>query len=139
MSYGIGEALLYYGVEIAASIVLTLLGVLGAWLTAKLSKKLTVGAQTIELTNINKAQQEVIDMAEQTVEELQQTVVADLKAAHEDGKLTDIEIEQLKQQTIDLTMQKISIASATLLQAASVDLNTLIAGAAERWINVLKR
>ena len=68
-------------VQIVVTLMLTLIGVLGTWLTLKLGKK-------EELAAINVAQQEVIRLAHLTVEELQQTLVEGLKAAHEDGKLT---------------------------------------------------
>ena len=72
-------------VQIVVTLMLTLIGVLGTWLTLKLGKK-------EELAAINVAQQEVIRLAHLTVEELQQTLVEGLKAAHEDGKLTKLEL-----------------------------------------------
>lgn len=72
-------------VQIVATLIVTLIGVLGAWLTAKIAKR-------AELSNISTATDEAIRAAQTTVLELQQTTVDKLKAASADGKLTKAEI-----------------------------------------------
>lgn len=119
-------------VEVFAVLLMTLIGVLGTWLTMKLGKK-------EELAAINAAQQEVINMAQITVEELQQTTVAELKKAREDGKLTKAEIDMLRSLLISGVKKKMSDPTANLLAAAAVDLNALIRGAGESWIAELKK
>jgi len=119
------------GVQIAVTLFLTLIGVLGTWLTVKIG-------QREELRNINAAQQEAIDMARQTVMELQQTVVDGLKAAHEDGKLTKEEIDELGKALLLQTKSKMSFAAIRVLSAASVDIDAIIKGAGEAWINKIK-
>ena len=123
--------LIEYGVQIAATLLITLIGVFGAWLTAKL-------AQKARLENINIATQEVIRAAKLTVGELQQTVVEDLKAASADGKLTESEISHLGKSLITQTLEKLSEPAYALLKAAAVDVEALIVGTAENWINKLK-
>ena len=118
-------------VQIVVTLMLTLIGVLGTWLTLKLGKK-------EELAAINVAQQEVIRLAHLTVEELQQTLVEGLKAAHEDGKLTKEEIVALSEALLDGTIAKMSAPTAKLLAAAAVDTTALIQGAGEAWIAKLK-
>jgi hypothetical protein len=118
-------------VQIVVTLMLTLIGVLGTWLTLKLGKK-------EELAAINVAQQEVIRLAHLTVEELQQTLVEGLKAAHEDGKLTKEEIAALGEALLDGTIAKMSAPTAKLLAAAAVDTTALIQGAGEAWIAKLK-
>lgn len=125
------EQLIEYGMQIAATLLITLIGVLGAYLSVKLGK-------SANLQNIDAAQKEVIRAAELTVGELQQTLVDGLKAASEDGKLTDDEISSLKQQLLDKTIEKISAPAYTLLQAASVDVEALITGAGESLIERIK-
>lgn len=125
------DILIENGVSIVATLVITLIGVFGAWLEAKLAKK-------TELENINAAQQEVIAMAKQTVGELQQTLVEELKAASADGKLTNAEVVSLGEKLYNKTQAKISAAAKSILQAANVDLGTLIRGAAEDWILTLR-
>lgn len=126
------EILIENGVNVAATLIITLIGVLGTWLTAKLAKK-------TQLSNINAAQQEIIIMAQQTVGELKQTMVDGLKAAHEDGKLTNDEIVLLGKELLNKTKPKISAAAVSILTAACVDVDALIRGAAEDWIASLKK
>ena len=129
------EQLTNLGIELAvqvlAALLLTLIGVFGTWLTVRLGKH-------TQLANINAAQAEVIKAAKITVGELQQTVVDGLKAASADGKLTKQEISELGDILIDKTLLKISDPTYKLLTAAAVDVNALITGAGENWINKLK-
>lgn len=118
-------------VEVFAVFLMTLIGILGTWLTLKLGKK-------EELAAINAAQQEVISLAQLTVEELQQTTVEELKKAREDGKLTKAEIDMLRSLLLSGVKKKMSDPTANLLAAAAVDLNALIRGAGESWIAELK-
>ena len=118
-------------VQIVVTLVLTLIGALGTWLSLKIGKK-------EELAAINVAQQEVIRLAQLTVEELQQTLVEGLKAGREDGKLTKEEIASLGEALLDGTIAKMSAPTAKLLAAAAVDVTALIQGAGESWIAKLK-
>ncbi len=126
------------GVQVVAMLLMTLIGVFGAWLTVVLNKKYKLGNQTIELANINTAQQEVIAMAKQTVEELQQAIVDDLKNATADGKLTDEEIDMLRDTLQETTMRKLSQPTKDLLTSAMVDISALIVGAGDSWLKRLK-
>lgn len=125
------EQLLDYGMQIAATLLITLIGVRGTWLTVKLGKN-------TNLQNINAAQKEVIRAAKITVGELQQTLVGELKAASADGKLKADEIEALKQKLVEKTLEKLSAPAYTLLQSAAVDIQALITGAGESWIDQIK-
>lgn len=106
----------------------TAIGVFGAWVTAKLAKR-------AELININKAKDELVAAAQQTVMELQQTVVEGLKAKASDGKLTDDEIKELGLLLLAKTKEKMSLPAIKVLEAAAVDVNALIRGAGEALIN----
>ena len=116
-------------VQIAATLLITLIGVLGAWLSTKLAKR-------EELKNIST--NEVIHAAQQTVLELQQTTVEGMKKAHEDGKLTKDEITELGKLLIDGAMAKMSDTSKNLLNAAGVDISAIIRGAGEALIARMK-
>lgn len=113
--------------QVIATLLITLIGVLGAWLTAKIGKR-------VELTNINRAKDELIAAAQQTVMELQQTVVEGLKEKAADGKLTDEEIEGLCLSLLTKTKEKMSLPAIKVLEAAAVDVNALIRGAGEALI-----
>ena len=118
-------------VQIAATLLITLIGVLGTWLTTKLVKR-------AELKNISTATGEVVSAAQQTVLELQQTVVDQLKAASADGKLSKAEISDLGNLLLAGTKEKMSDTTINLLNAAGVDVDALIRGAGEAIINRIK-
>ena len=126
------ELLFNYGLQVASTLLITLIGVLGTYLSLQLG-------QNAKLKNINDAQKELIRVAKITVDELQQTVVSDLKAAHEDGKLTAQEIAQLREKLLEKTVEKLSASAYALLAAAAVDVEALILGAGESWIERIKQ
>ena len=125
------DILIENAVNIAAAFFIALIGVFGAWLTAKLGK-------ATQLDNVNHAQQELIKLAQITVGELKQTVVDGMKAAHKDGKLTKEEIAQLGQLLYDKTTSKLSASAMEVLTAAQVDISALITGTAEQLIGKMK-
>lgn len=118
-------------VNIVAAFFIALIGVFGAWLTAKLGK-------ATQLDTVNKAQQELIKLAQITVGELKQTVVDGMKAAHTDGKLTKEEITSLGQLLFEKTTAKLSASAMDVLTAAQVDISALITGTAEQLISGMK-
>lgn len=122
------DAIINVIAQALATLLITLIGVLGAWLTAKIGKR-------VELSNINKAKDELILAAQQTVMELQQTVVEGLKDVAIDGKLSEEEIAELAGMLINKTKEKMSLPAIKLLEAAAVDVNALIRGAGEALIN----
>lgn len=122
------EAIISLIAQVLATLLITLIGVLGAWLTAKIGKR-------VELSNINKAKDELIIAAQQTVMELQQTVVEGLKDVAIDGKLSEEEITELAGLLVSKTKEKMSLPAIKLLEAAAVDVNALIRGAGEALIN----
>ena len=126
------ERLMEYGMQVAATLLITLIGVLGTYLSLQLGKN-------ANLKNINDAQKELIRAAKITVGELQQTFVVSWKAANEDGKLTSKEIADLRIKLLDKTVEKLSAPAYTLLQAASVDVEGLILGVGESWIEHIKQ
>lgn len=118
-------------VSVVANLAVTLIGVLGAWLLMQISK-------SQKLSTINAAVDELTGAAEQTVLELQQTVVDDLKGASADGKLTKDEIEVLGKKLIDGALAKMSGSAMDVLKAANVDVNAIITGAGEALIARMK-
>lgn len=100
------------------------------WVMTKIGKKK-------ELQNTNIALQNLFDITRQTVGELQQLFVTKWKEAG-GGKLTDEQINTLQQDLIMLVKNKLDQPSQDLLVAAGADLNALITGTAEDWINTIK-
>lgn len=118
-------------VQIFAALLLMLISLLGTWLTAKLAKR-------TELANIAAATDEATRVAQQTVMELQQTVVDNLKEASADGKLTKEEIAELRELLLDGAMDKMSDTAKNMLTAAGVDISAVIRGAGEAFIRQMK-
>ena len=125
------DILIENAVNIAAAFFIALIGVFGAWLTAKLGK-------ATQLDTVNRAQQELIKLAQITVGELKQTVVDGMKAASKDGKLSKEEIAQLGQMLFEKTTAKLSASAMDVLTAAQVDISALITGTAEHLIGQMK-
>ena len=125
------DILIENALNIAAAFFIALIGVFGAWLTAKLGK-------STQLDTVNRAQQELIKLAQITVGELKQTVVDGMKAASKDGKLTKNEIAQLGQLLYEKTTAKLSASAMDVLTAAQVDISALITGTAEQLIGKMK-
>lgn len=125
------ELIIEEGVKIVGALLLMLIGVLGTWLTAVLAKH-------EKLATVNEAKDELILAAQQTVGELEQTLVKDLKAAALDGKLSEEAITSLGINLYNITMRKLSEPAKHVLEAASVDIQALITSAAEDWINTLR-
>lgn len=118
-------------VQIIAALLLLLISLLGTWLTAELAKR-------TELANITAATDEATRAAQQTVLELQQTVVDNLKEASADGKLTKEEIAELGNLLLDGAMAKMSDTAKNMLTAAGVDISAIIRGAGEAFIRQMK-
>ena len=120
----VADILIENAVNIAAAFFVALIGVFGAWLTAKLGK-------ATQLDTVYRAQQELIKLTQITVGELKQTVVEDLKATHKDGKLTKEEIAQLGQLLFGKTTVKLSESAMDVLIAVQVDISALISSTVE--------
>ena len=127
----VADILIENAVNITAAFFIALIGVFGAWLTAKLGK-------STQLDTVNRAQQELIKLAQITVGELKQTVVDGMKAAHKDGKLSKEEIAQLGHLLFEKTTAKLSASAMDVLTAAQVDISALITGTAEHLIGQMK-
>ncbi len=123
------ETIIGYALEIVATLAITAIGVAGAWLTARLAKKQ-------ELAAIAAATEQVIQAAQITVGELQQTVVDSLKA--NGAKLTEAQIAELGELLLQKAHGKLSAPTLALLEAAAVDVQALIRGAGEDWISKIK-
>ena len=118
-------------VRIVAALLMMLISVGGAYLTSLIAKH-------EKLKAISEATQQVIDAAIQTTGELQQTVVNDLKAASADGKLSKEDIDTLYHDVVVLTLDKLSVPTINLLNAVGADIEAIIHGATEDWINTMK-
>ena len=118
-------------VSVLANLAITLIGVAGAWLVHQIGK-------SQQLNTINAAVSELTTAAEQTVLELQQTVVDGMKEASADGKLTPEEIKDLGKLLLEGALAKMSDSGINVLKAANVDVNAIVTGAGEALIAKIK-
>lgn len=121
------DAIIEVGVSVIGQLLMMLIGVLGAFLMAQISKN-------EKLKTVNTAVDSLTKAAETTVLELQQTTVEHLKNASADGKLSAQEIAMLNKELIEKTKEKMSDSTKETLKAAGVDINGLIKGAGEAMI-----
>ena len=126
------DVIITEAVKVASTFLIMLIGVLGTWLTLKVGKH-------AEFQTIATALDTLTEMARQTVGELEQTIVKDMKAAAADGKLTDDEITALGVTLYNRTIRKMSDPMMDALRAASVDVQAVITSAGEDRINELWR
>lgn len=126
------DAIITNAVELVAALLMMLIGLLGTWLSVKVGKRQ-------ELQTLSTAISEAVGMARLTVDELQQTVVDDLKASREDGKLSKTEITMLSEKLWEMTREKMSAPAIDIIEAANIDLRGLIHGAGEAFIAQMKK
>ena len=126
------DALIPYAVEIVASLALAAISVFGAWLMSKLGQKK-------QLENVSEATEQVVRAAQLTVSNLQQTLVDGWKATAPSGKLSPAQIEVLKSRVFVDSMALLSGPTKQLLDAAKIDTQKLISGAAELILIDLKK
>lgn len=119
-------------VKIIAALLMMLISVGGAYLT-------TLIARNEKLKGIELATQQIIDAALQTAGELQQTMVNDLKEASADGKLSKEDIATLGRDVVELTLLKLTQPTKDLINGAGGDIEAIIHGATEAWLEEIKR
>lgn len=125
------QTVVQYVAEILGLLIVTAIGVLGAALLKKLN-------QNSKLSNIAKATAQVIAASQETVRRLQQTLVDSWKESAVDGKLTAEQVVELKQKTIEITLEQLGQPILDLLAAAKIDVEAMITNAAESYINQMK-
>lgn len=125
------EILITQAAQLVSTLMVTLIGVLAAWLSAKLK-------QHIELKNLTSALDTCLKMTQVTVGELQQKFVEDMKIANEDGKLTKEEIKELNSSLITYTKEKMTPELINVIVNAGIDINKFILNAGENYVQEFK-
>ena len=126
------DVIIENAVKIVAALLMMLISVGGAYLTALVGR-------TEKLKGISIATEQIIEAALQTAGELQQTVVDNLKAASADGKLSEEEIAILGKSVVELTLMKLTQPTKDLINGAGGDIEAIIHGATEAWLEEIKR
>lgn len=119
-------------VRIVAALLMMLISVGGAYLTSLI-------ARNEKLKSIGMATQQIVDAALQTAGELQQTMVNDLKEASADGKLSKEDVATLGRDVVELTLLKLTQPTKDLINGAGGDVEAIIHGATEAWLEEIKR
>ena len=119
-------------VRIVAALLMMLISVGGAYLTSLI-------ARNEKLKSIGMATQQIVDAALQTAGELQQTMVNDMKEASADGKLSKEDIATLGRDVVELTLLKLTQPTKDLINGAGGDIEAIIHGATEAWLEEIKR
>lgn len=125
------QTIITYAIEIIALVLITLFGILGSCILKKIEKNKN-------LENISKAIDLVIRATQETVRRLQQTLVDDFKEFSENGKLTQEQIDCLKQKTQIITKEQLGVPILESLELAKIDITSLITNTAEAYINKIK-
>lgn len=118
-------------VTIAARAIEAAVAILAAWALKKFG-------QNTSMKNLTIAFQTVCNITRQTVGELNQTVVAKLKAENKDGKLTKQQMYELRMELYELVKGKLDTATMDLITASGADLELLITGECESYLAMLK-
>ena len=119
-----------YLAELLAVAAVSLIGYYGSKLLSKMREQ-------EGLENISIATEQVLSAVQATVLELQQTFVEDWKKA-QNGKLTEEQIDTLRDKVIEITSAKLSKPTLDLLASAKVDIIVLITSTAEAYILQMK-
>jgi hypothetical protein len=125
------EILIEQAAQIVSTVIITLIGILASWLTAKLN-------QHMQLKNLATALDTCLTMTQVTVGELQEKFVKDMKLANEDGKLTKDEIKELNSSLVTYTKEKMTPELIKVIVSAGIDINKFILDAGKNYILELK-
>ena len=122
-------------IENCAQIVAIILGALLAYAINYL--RLFV-AEKLKMQTLALAIDQLDGAVASTVEELQQVLVDDMKAAAADGKLTEDEIRMLGERVVKGSVAKLTDPAIELIKAAGIDITEYIRSVAETYVHQLK-
>ena len=129
------DALITTGITAVVDVLAAVLNLVilagGTWLAQKL-------AGYLKLKTIAAATEELTKEALETVGELQQTLVENMKAKN-GGQLTNEDIELLKDALENITLKKLSTPCMKILEAAAVDIIAKIHSVGEKAIDDMHR
>lgn len=126
------EAIIEVGTQILFEIFLLVLSIGFAYISKALTKSEKMGHVALAMSEM-----EAVVVA--VVGELQQTTVEGLKEASSDGKLSKSDIEWLGKQLVDKVAKGLSTPAIDTLNAAGVDIESMIHSIAEAAIAEIKR
>lgn len=129
------DVLIEVGVKLLFALIVATVEVL-AYYVMRLLNETKAGK---EMRNTTEAMNALFSLVQITCAELQQTLVDNLKSAHEDGKLDRDDIAHIQDVLITKVDEKMSQQMFATLHAAGSDLEALILGMAEAWVQAQKK
>ncbi|MGI6315374.1 MAG: hypothetical protein ACOX17_01700 [Christensenellales bacterium] len=125
------ELLIGQLLEIAAAVVISMIGAAGTLLTAKM-------AESKKLRNTAEAMGILGEATRTAVLRLQQTTVEWMKEANADGRLTDEEKRYLREELVRTTTATLTGPVLRTLTAGGADIREAIVNAGEAYIRMRK-
>ena len=126
------EAIIEVAVQVIGAILLGIVSIafayIGKWM-----------GQTKKLETVSAAMEQLEAVVKNVVGELQQTTVEKMKAATADGKLTPADIKELGEALFIKSCEQLSDPASATLEAAGIDIESMIHSVAEAYIERIKR
>lgn len=126
------EAIIEVAVQVITAILLGTVSIafayVGKWM-----------GQTKKLETVAAAMSQLEDVVQNVVGELQQTMVEGLKEASVDGKLSNEDIFDLGRLLVQKATEQLSDPASATLEAAGIDVVSMIHSMAEAYIERIKR
>ena len=126
------EVIIEVAVQVIGAILMGIVGIVFAYIGKWMG-------QNKKLETVSAAMEQLEAVVKNVVGELQQTTVEQMKAATEDGKLTKEDIKALGETLIIQATSQLSDPAASTLEAAGVDVESMIHSMAEAYIERIKR
>jgi len=126
------EVIIEVTVQVVGAIVMGVLGIVFAYI-GKLF------GQNKKLETISSAMNQLEGVVQNVVGELQQTMVEGLKEASVDGKLSNEDIYDLGRLLVQKATEQLSDPASATLEAAGIDVVSMIHSMAEAYIERIKR
>lgn len=126
------EAIIEVTVQVIGAIVMGVIGIMFAYIGKLIG-------QNKKLETISSAMNQLEDVVQNVVGELQQTMVDGLKEASVDGKLSNEDIFDLGRLLVQKATEQLSDPASATLEAAGIDIVSMIHSMAEAYIERIKR
>lgn len=126
------EVIIEVTVQVIGAIVMGVIGIMFAYIGKLIG-------QNKKLETISSAMNQLEGVVQNVVGELQQTMVEGLKEASVDGKLSNEDIFDLGRLLVQKAKEQLSDPASATLEAAGIDVVSMIHSMAEAYIERIKR
>ena len=126
------EVIIEVTVQVIGAIVMGVIGIMFAYIGKLIG-------QNKKLETISSAMNQLEGVVQNVVGELQQTMVEGLKEASVDGKLSNEDIFDLGRLLVQKATEQLSDPASATLEAAGIDIVSMIHSMAEAYIERIKR